>query len=253
MKMAKKIFWTCCVLFIGSNFYAQNKDLFDEATNFYAEGQYEQAAQNYEQILEEGKASVEVYYNLGNAYYKMDQVGPSIYYYNKALQIDPSNKDVQNNLLFAQEKTVDVIQEVPQTGWNNFIDNLISAFDFNTWAVWSIVFAIAFMVFGSCYYFAARTGVKRIFFMLGGIAIIACVLSLVFAFQQQSIQQSKRFAIVFDQEAKVYAEPNHNSAEAFTLHEGTKLKVLDNFRGYSQIKLADDSRGWISDESIKEL
>lgn len=251
--MTKKIFWIGCLLLIGSNFYAQDKKLFDEATDFYAEGKYEQAIQNYEQILETGKTSVEVYYNLGNAYYKMDKVGPSIYYYNKALQIDPSNADVQNNLLFAQEKTIDVIQEAPQTGWDNFINKLISTFDFNTWAVWAIIFAIALMVFGSWYYFATGTGLKRILFMLGGLSIIACGLSLVFAFQQQNIQQSKRFAVVFDREAKVYAEPNHNSAEAFTLHEGTKVKVLDNFRGYNQIKLADDSRGWISGESIKEL
>lgn len=233
--------------------HAQEQSLFDQATQNYAEQNYEEAVKNYQGILDQGKASVEVYFNLGNAYYKLDKLGPSIFYYNKALQLNPNDSDVQNNLLFAQEKTVDVIEESPKTGLANFIDSLISIFSFDTWAVWAIIFAFGLLVFGVLYYFAVKAGWKRLFFSLAVIAVVAGALSIVFAYQQQVIQQSKKYAIIYESEVEVHTEPNHNSPEAFRLHEGTKVKILDTFNGYAQIKLIDDSRGWVKQEAINEL
>src|SRR5690625_963689 len=249
----KKYFLYFIVFLIAANLKAQETELFDQATQFYADGDYQAAIENYQEILNQGKTSTEVYFNLANAYYKLDQIGPSIYYYNKALQLSPNNEDVQNNLAFAQEKTIDLIEENPKTGWSKFIDDLISTFYYETCAKIAVGFSILLMCFGIAYYFSKRSCMKRFFFGLSGLSLILGVLSVIFAFQQFDIQQSKTFAIVFSKVATVHAEPNPNSMEAFTLHEGTKVKVLDNFNGYAQIKLTDDSRGWIKEGAIKSL
>lgn len=249
----KKYFLYIVVLLFAFGLKAQEANLFDDATQLYADGKYEAAIENYQEILEQGKTSTEVYFNLANAHYKLDQIGPSIYYYNKALQLSPNDEEVQNNLAFAQEKTIDLIEEIPKTGWSKFIDNLISTFYFETWAKIAIGFSILLLCFGIGYYFSKKSWAKRFFFGLSGLSLILGVLSVIFAYQQFDIQQSKTFAIIFSKVATVHAEPNPNSMEAFTLHEGTKVKVLDNFNGYAQIKLTDDSRGWIKEGAIKSL
>ncbi len=232
---------------------AQEEKLFDQATQFYADENYEAAIENYQEIIQQGKTSTAVYFNLGNAYFKLDQIGPSIYYYHKALQLSPNDEDILTNLAFAEEKTIDAIEESPATGWEGFVENLISTFNFNTWAVWAIVFAFLFMLFGIAYYFSQKAILKRLLFSLSGLSFVFVVLSVIFAYQQLGIQQSKKFAIIFAQETKVHAEPNHNSPESFRLHEGTKVKILDNFNGYTQIQLQDNTKGWLKEEVLKAL
>lgn len=238
---------------ISAVIFGQTNSLFDRATGHYADGNFEEAVRDYEKILENGKASAEVYYNLANAYYKLEQVAPSIYYYNKALQLNPGNKDIQNNLLLAKEHTIDVIQSKPKTKWTRFVERIMDVFSFDSWAVIAVIFSVLFMIFGLLYYFNPRTGRKRFFFSLGGMSLIACTLSVIFAFNRYDFAQNNQFAIVFAEQTGVYSEPNLNSSEAFVLHEGTKIKVLDKFNGYSKILLEDGKEGWIADDNIKEL
>lgn len=241
------------VFFMIGSIYAQEKPLFDEATEHYKNEEYDEAVKRYKEILAKDKTSTEVYYNLANAYFKLDDWASSIYFYNKALQLSPNDEDVKNNLLYAEERTIDDIGEEEKSGFSNLIDDLISTFSFNTWAVWAIVFSVLFMVFGVWYYFTQKSGRKRFFFTLSALFLICSVLSVVFAYQQYDMQQSNTFAIVFEEEAGVHNEPNHNSEEVFTLHEGTKVKVLDNFNGYTQIKLTDGNKGWINEDAVKDL
>jgi len=203
--------------------------------------------------LSSGKTSTAVYFNLGNSFYKLDSVAPSIYYYNKALQLSPDDADVQTNLAFAKRRTVDAIENVPKTGLAKMVDDLISTFNFNAWAVLAIAFSLCFMVFGIWYYFTFKTGQKRFYFTLSLLGLICGILSVIFAYQQYNIQQNKKFAIVFAEKIDVHAEPNHNSSRAFTLHEGTKVKLLDNFNGYSKIELSDGNQGWIQEDAVKKL
>lgn len=234
------------------NLQAQ-ENLFDEATNYYAEENYEAAIENYLQILNQGKTSPELYFNLANSYAKLDEIGWSIFYYHKALQLAPHDKDIQNNLSYVDAKKIDSIEERPKTGLANFFDNLISTFDYNSWAVIAIVCSVFILIFGLLYYFTKKTGFKRLFFTLGVLSGVLMLLSVYFGFWQMEVQQSKKYAIIFAKEIAVHNEPNHNSEELFKLHEGTKIKILDVFNNYAQFELANGSRGWITTEAIKEL
>ncbi|WP_337251769.1 tetratricopeptide repeat protein [Maribacter halichondriae] len=107
---------TFLLLLICFSVSGQNEALFSEASKAYNGGNYENAIQNYLEILENGQHSAEVYFNLGNSYYKLNQIAPSIYYYEKALLLRPNDSEIKNNLAYAQNMTLDAIDEMPETG-----------------------------------------------------------------------------------------------------------------------------------------
>lgn len=118
---------------------AQNNSLFEEGNAAYNESNYTDAIRHYEQILENGEESAEVYFNLANAHYKLNNVAPSVYYYEKALQIDPGDKDIQNNLAFAENMVMDDIQEVEKSGFDRIWNNIISVLSYNQWAWLAVI------------------------------------------------------------------------------------------------------------------
>lgn len=242
------------VFFFFGSISAQNADaLFEKATEQYNEGNYEAAISNYEQILKEEKVSASLYYNLANAHYKLNHIAPSIYYYEKALQLNPNDADIKNNLEFAENMKIDAIEEVPKTGLAKMVNNLISNYNFNTWAWLSIVFSVGFVILFLIYYFSVSTLKKRIFFSVSLLSLILCICSVVFAFQQYKIQQNNQAGIIFQEEVSVQNEPNARADEAFQLHEGTKVKILEDFSGYLKIELADGTQGWVKQTAIKKL
>ncbi|WP_300433806.1 tetratricopeptide repeat protein [Christiangramia sp.] len=233
--------------------FSQNEELFEKANSAYQSGDYEAAVSNYEAILENGEASAELYFNLGNAHYKMNHVAPSIYYFEKALQLDPTDEDIQNNIAFARNMAIDDIEEVEQTGFSVWFNNLISSYSYNTWAVMAIVFSVIFVVMFLLYYFSQRSLYKRIFFASAVVFLICCSASVIFAFQQQSYIQDNQYAIVFEEEIEVRDEPTLRGEASFELHEGTKAKVLEDYQEWSRIELSNGAQGWVNSGQIKKL
>ena len=240
------------VLFCGSLF-GQNQNLFDQATKEYASGDYGAAIENYEKILESGETSAALYYNLANAHYKLNHVAPSIYYYEKALQLKPNDEDVLNNLAFAQKMTLDAINTVPKTGFSEWMDQLVSNFNMDIWAWSAVVFSVFFTIFFLAYYFSRSTSRKRLLFGLATAFFVLAILCAVFAKMRFNIQQNAQFAIVFSEEAPVNSEPNSRSDEVFLLHEGTKVKVIESFGEWFEIKLSDGKEGWILQNDVRKL
>lgn len=231
----------------------KSEELFEQASQFYADGDYPAAVRNYEEILDRGKVSSEVYFNLGNAYYKLDSLAPSIYYYNKALQLAPQDADIQNNLEFANGRTVDLIEPEPKTGWSKWTEEIGELFTYNGWAVFAVVCSFLMLIFGVWYYFVQSPGKKRLFFTLGVLSILLGISGVLFAYHRYDEDQSKTLAIVYAKETAVHAEPNHNSDTIFDLHEGTRLRVIDQFNGYYRIQLVNNKRGWLREEALRLL
>jgi len=232
---------------------AQNKDLFQEANTAYNEGNYSEAINNYERILENGETSAELYYNLANAHYKLSQIGPSIYYYEKALQLNPGDSDVKNNLEFAQRMLIDKIEEVPKTGLLKIINKLISVLSFNGWAWTAVIGSILFAAFFLLYYFSNSSRQKRLFFSTSIIALIIMLSALIFAFQQQEYNKNSQFAIIFSEEAILRNEPTLRSDEILRLHEGTKVKILETFQNWIKFELANKIQGWTDKSDVRFL
>lgn len=230
-----------------------NENLFEEANTAYNQGNYSEAIANYGQILENGYESAALYYNLGNAHYRENNVAPSIYYYEKALQLDPNDEDIRNNLAFAREMLVDDIQETPATGFSALYSEFTAYLDYNSWAWVSVTFSVMFAIFFLIYYFSSGSWLKRIFFTLSMVAVIVAVASFVFAYQQKQYVEDSQFGIVFAEEAEVRNEPNLRSEEIFQLHEGTKVQVLETYQEWIRFELANGIQGWMDKNNVRLL
>jgi tetratricopeptide (TPR) repeat protein len=231
--------------------FAQNNQVFDEANALYNDASYTEALEKYKTILDSGEHSAELYFNIANAHYKLNHIAPSIYYYEKALLLKPNDKDIQNNIAFARNMTVDAIDSVPEVGISKIIKNITNTMSFDAWAKTAIVCIMLFVMLFIAYYFTYSTSKKRFAFVASNVSLLLAIGSLVFAFHKFKLVNNDQPAIVFAQETKIKSEPNLRSSEAFILHEGTKVQVLDTVSNWKKIKLSDGKTGWIMNDDIK--
>ena len=243
------------LLFLFSCFVSvfANDKVFDVANTHYKDGQYTEAIAVYEDLIKADQVSSELYYNLGNCYYKLNKVAPAIFNYEKALQLNPANEDAKNNLIFANRLTIDRIEALPKSVFQKLDENYLSKITFNTWGVLAIVFAFVGVVMFLLFYFAYNSSKKRLFFTLSLVSLLLLLLSFGIGFQQYQKEIKTKEAIVFAEQVSVQSEPTNNSSEAFELHEGTKVLVLDAVDNWNKIKLADGKIGWLKKSTIKLL
>jgi tetratricopeptide (TPR) repeat protein len=247
---ALTILFLCCFSVLG---FSQNDQLFEEANALYNASKYAEAIDKYESILDGNKHSTELYFNLGNANYKLNNIAPSIYYYEKALQLSPKDEDIQSNLAFAQNMTIDAIDKVPAVGFSKIIKNMVNIFNTDTWAKIAIAGVFVFVLLFLMYHFSYTSSKKRIAFVISVFSFVIASFSVAMAFQKAGLNKKDNPAIVFAQESRVKIDPNQTSEEVFRLHEGTKVQVLDTYEDWNKIQLSDNSTGWIPTEDIKLL
>ncbi|WP_340154507.1 tetratricopeptide repeat protein [uncultured Winogradskyella sp.] len=240
----------CCFSLVG---FAQNDKAFSEANTLYNDGKYAEAIDTYESILNAKEHSAELYFNLGNANYKLNNIAPSIYYYEKALLLDPNDKDIQNNLAFAQNMTIDAVDVVPKVGFSRLINNLVNTFNTDTWAIIAVGGVLLFVIIFLAYHFSYSSSKKRIAFVTSIVSLVVACFSVVMAFQKEALSKKDNPAIVFAQESRVKTDPNATSEEVFRLHEGTKVQVVETYDDWKKIQLSDNSTGWIPSKDIKLL
>ncbi len=233
--------------------YSQNQELFNKATSYYNEGEYTKAADSYLQILENGEHSAALYFNLGNTYYKLNDIAPSIYYYEKALLLKPNDQDIKNNLAYAQNMTLDAIEPLPQTSLSRFYNKLTHYLSFDQWAYVAIVLMMLFVgCYIAFYYFKFATQ-KRIAFISSIIFLLGSLMAVFLAYFQFQKFNSDQPAIVFAEEVSIKSEPNNRSQTVFNLHAGTKVNILEHLNDWTRIGISDGSSGWIPAEEIKIL
>lgn len=240
-------------LFVVLSMHAQNDKLFEQANTLYNEGDYLQAIEAYQKIEKSGVHSAALYYNLGNAYYKQNQVANSIYYFEKALLLSPDDQDIRNNLNFARNMTIDAIETIPPSGFAKLVENELGNLSYNTWGKFAIGFIVLFVTAFLLYYFSVQQNRKRAFFAISITALICSLASLGLAYHQFAKAESQKPAIVFSPEVNVKTEPNNRSEASFVLHEGTKVQVLDTMGAWKKIRLADGKIGWLPADDIKEI
>lgn len=245
----KKLFYI--LLIFTQIFWAQ--EAFEKGNSLYQKGQYMEAISMYETILKSGQESAEVYFNLGNCYYKLNQVAPAVYNFEKALLLKPSDSEIQNNLAFAKKMAIDEIQETPKVGFSKIIQDFTSSFHYDTWAWIAIIVALSFLLSFLGYYFTNTTTLKRVFFSGMVVLLLLVVISLFAGFFEQNRIHNDNPAIVFAEVIAVKSEPNAASQDAFTLHAGTKVQILETISNYHKIQLADLKEGWITKSAVKEI
>lgn len=223
---------------------------FDEANELYTKGQYSSAIDLYEELLKNEYNSSELYFNLANAYYKLNDISYAILYYEKAKKLAPADEDIDYNLRIANLQTVDKIKPVPEFFLNRVWNDLVLLTKPCNWS-WAFVifFWLAFVCF-AIFYLSGSSFVKKTFFALGGLSILISILLLFISIESNDLQNSHDNAIVFEPSIYVKASPDDSSTDLFILHEGTKIKILDQVGEWRKIKIADGNTGWLPADSF---
>lgn len=248
----KQLLYILLFLFTAS-IMAQNGPLFEQGKERYKEEKYQEAINSWMKVLDNGKHSANLYFNLGNAHYKLNNVGPSIYYYEKAAQLAPLDSDIRTNLAFAENAKIDAIEPLPKTifaKWHATISSLLS---FNGWAIVAVVFSALFALLFLLYYFSTQESRKRFLFAGSMGSLVLLIASLAMAFQVQSETLNDKPAIIFAESIEVKSEPKMGGEVAFLLHEGTKVQIIEHDDNWVRVKLVNGKDGWVPSTDLKAL
>ena len=227
-------------------------DLFQKSNEYYTNGDYQNAVNGYLDVLDSGFESAELYFNLGNSFYKLNNIPDSNFYYEKAKSISPNDDDILTNLIFAKNLRIDKIEVLPITQMQNFKLSILNLFSEKGWSI-SLISLIWFMSFAFIFYIISKDSkFKRLYFTLSIVFIILSSLTLFINFEKKKLSEIK-YAIVYDKEIEVWSEPNNISELKFLLHEGTKVKQLDVIEDWVNIQLENGTLGWIQSSSLRVL
>jgi tetratricopeptide (TPR) repeat protein len=225
--------------------------LYTLGNDAYIRQAYDTALMHYGAILESGFESPDLYYNMGNAHYKMSNIPNAILYFEKAITLNPSNEDYSYNLTLANKQIVDEIQPLPTPFYTQWWNTLIHATSSFTWAILTIVSVILLVVNVLLYRFSRTSQNKRIAFFLTLVFVSTSGLFYSFGRSQYHQKEKNNFSIVFAERATIFNEPNLNSTTLFIVHQGLKLKILEQEHNWYQIQLPDGSSGWIPSEEVE--
>ena len=224
-----------------------------EADSAYIRGQYQQAIKDYEMLLKQG-ASADLYYNLGNAYYRSENITRAVLNYERALLLSPGDRDVRFNLQIARAKTIDKIVPESEMFFFTWYRSLVNLMSVDAWA-WTALIALALLiVLLLVYLFSDRIWLRKIGFFGGFVLLILFALSNLFAWQQKQDLLFRKGAIVISPSVTVKSTPAKNGTDLFILHEGTKVSITDGtMKGWMGIRIADGKEGWIESNMIEEI
>lgn len=219
----------------------------------YQKGNYQQAIKDYEELLKSG-ASADIYYNLGNAYYRTDNITRAVLNYERAYQLSPGDADINFNLQFARSKTIDKITPVSEMFFISWYRILVYYTSVDHWAKCGIIAFIASLLCVLIFFFAHKVLVRKIGFYSGLGLFVLFLLCNLFAYQQKRAFETRKGAIVTAPTVNVKKTPAKQSADLYVIHEGTRVditdKTMEKWRG---IKLADGREGWIETKQIEEI
>jgi len=253
MSSIKPILILVSILLISVSTFAQNGALFEQGKTLFKAEKYVEAINSWMKILDNKQHSAALYYNLGNAHYKLNNVGPSIYYYEKALQLAPNDSDIKNNLAFAQNAMVDDIEPLPKTIFFQWYQSLSGVLTFDGWAIGVVVFSMSFVLLFLLYYFSYSEGKKRMFFVSSLFAILFLLVTLSMAISTHTDSARNKPAIIFSESIAVKSAPSLGSENSFELHEGTKVQIIARDGDWVRIEIANGKDGWIPVTDLKEL
>lgn len=225
----------------------------DNADMEYKKGNYQQAIRDYQELLKKG-VSADLYYNLGNAYYRTDNITQAILSYERAALLSPGDEDIRFNLQFARSKTIDKITPESEMFFKTWYYSVVNFTSVDAWAVCGLVAIAVALVLVLMYLFSERMLIRKIGFYGAAVLLVFSLLSIVFACQQKSDLENRTGAIVVSPTVSVKKTPSKTGTDVFVIHEGTRVDIVDkSMRDWSGVRLADGREGWILSKHIEEI
>ena len=256
MKANRKIITQFVLLFIiGFSMVYEARaqkpeELLTKANSLYNENAFDSALVVYKDIVEQGYSSSTLYYNIGNTYYKLRNYPLAIYYYEKSLKLDPNNEDTRHNIEIAQLFLTDKIEAVPDLFIKTWWNNLSNTFTLNVWSIITLVL-IGLLLTCLFFYITAKTrGLKKSMFFTGLILTLFTICSFSISAKKYNYISTNNEGIIIIPTITIKSSPSNSSVDLFVLHEGSKVKILDNADGWEKIKIANGSIGWLPTSSV---
>lgn len=224
-----------------------------DADKEYAKGNYLQASKDYSDLLKVGE-SVELYYNLGNCYYRLGNITKSIIVYEKAHRLSPSDRDVTFNLEFVREKTIDKIERQEKNFFSAGYTMLQNLMDMDAWARLSIVAFFACLGMAMLFLLGRDEWMRKLGFYVALLSVFVFAFSTLFAWQQKHNFDARDRAVVVAPSASVKQTPSDSSADAVVVHEGTAVQIVDRtMSDWYSVKLDDGKEGWLKRNTLEVI
>ena len=225
----------------------------NNADTEYQKGNYQQAIRDYEEVLKNGE-SAEIYFNLGNAYYRTDNITKAVLNYERARLLSPGDDDINFNLQFARSKTIDKITPESEMFFVTWYKSLVNFTSVDNWAKTGILCIVMALLLVLLYLFGPQLMLRKIGFFGGLAFFVIFLLSNLFAFQQKQALDNRTGAIIMTPSVNIKKTPAKNSADQFVLHEGTRVDIIDKgMTDWRCIRVGDGREGWIETKAIEEI
>lgn len=252
MTTIKKVFLLLLIQSFCFCLVAQEEKI-KEAETAYISEDYAKAIELYKDVLLNYGDSYEVYYNLGNAYYKTGKIASAILNYERALLINPGNGDIRFNLEMAKLKAVDKIEPLGEFFLVKWFRSFQNIFSVDTWAAVGITCFILFIGCLILFFFSKWMRLKKIGFYLGGFLLVMIIFSNIFAYNQKKALVDRSGAIIFVPTVTIKSSPDTSGTDLFVLHEGTKVFIKSSLGEWNEIELEDGNVGWIHQKNIEKI
>lgn len=250
----KRMQWLFAGLFMfltAFSFAQTTAQLYQSAAKLYQQNQFAEAAAAYEKIIAQGGAVPEVYFNLGNCYYKLNNLGKAILNYERAGRLAPDDEDIIHNLKLAQSHAVDKVTPVPQLGVVRWCNDLVCSYSAKGWAMWALASAwMAFIAFTAYLFMASYRAVPR----FAGVVLLLLSFTFLFLWRwQHSNVHNSGYAVLVTENIYAKTAPDGAANNAFQIHEGIKFLLLDKVGEWNKIRLADGKVGWVASGSFEKI
>lgn len=223
-----------------------------DADSAYIRNDFAAAVELYESILKNDGEAADIYYNLGNSYYKMDNIAKAVLNYERALLLNPGDGDIRFNLELARSKTVDKVTPSSEMFFVTWTQSLVNTMNEQEWARTGIIAFILTILTLSLFIFGKRIILKKVGFIAAICFFLITILANVFASEQKAELISHDNAIIMAPSVTVKSTPNESGTDLFILHEGRKVMIKDNtMKEWKEIRLEDGNVGWVPTSVIE--
>ena len=229
------------------------EELWSSANEAYNNAEYATALERYNAILDRGLHSAALYYNLANTYFKTEQLGSAILYYNRALRIAPADEDIRHNLEYAEQMTKDSIEEIPEFILTTWVRAVRGALSSTAWSVISLILLAAALAMALFYLLAQRLTLRKMGFYTMVITALLFILTSLFAWSEREMIVNSKEAIIMSSAVSIKSSPDRAATELFVLHEGTKVSIGHEMAGWAEVRISDGRKGWVEQSRIEKI
>lgn len=226
---------------------------FEQGNEAYQQGKISEAVDIYESIVRNGYVSGPLYYNLGNAYYRAGNIPRAILNYERALRLMPGDDDLLHNLQLANLMITDRIEPTPRLFLWDYFDAVKNAFTLET-VTWLAYAGFVLVVGCICAFILGRSYFVRKLALWGSVLSVAFLVTFVtlFFLKLNDVNRTNE-AVITANIVTVKNSPDEKSSDAFVLHGGVKVQIVDQFSDWIKVRLADGKVGWMESKETERI